>query len=59
MNQKHISVSLGDKLMAAFQQDKILRNMNRSAFVRDAVSDYIERNLKTERNRNQNEKGEK
>jgi metal-responsive CopG/Arc/MetJ family transcriptional regulator len=61
MNQKHISVSLGEKLMTAFQEHKILKSMNRSAFVRDAVTDYIERNLKgkIEENETQNEKGEK
>lgn len=60
MDRKHISVSLGEKLMTAFQEHKILKSINRSAFVRDAVTDYIERNLKSESEReDQNEKSEK
>jgi metal-responsive CopG/Arc/MetJ family transcriptional regulator len=56
MNQKHISISLGEKLMTAFQENKILKAMNKSALVRDAVSDYIKRNLEGKTEGSENEK---
>lgn len=43
--QKNICVALGDDLMTALRENKLLRNMNRSALVRDAVSEYIDRYL--------------
>ncbi len=54
--QKNICVSLGDKLMAAFEENKLLKTMNRSALVREAVADYIKRNLQSE---SKNEEGRK
>jgi metal-responsive CopG/Arc/MetJ family transcriptional regulator len=55
--KSNISVNLGHDLMRVFQEDPLLRFVNRSRLIRDAVTDFIER-MNQER-RNDENKGEK
>lgn len=56
---RNISISLGKDLTAKLQGHPILKDMNRSALVRSALNDYLERVLKEDKEENQNEKSEK
>ena len=54
--QKNLCITLGKELTRALQENPILRDMNKSALVRSALTEYIEKNLKEEKE-NENDRG--
>lgn len=53
---KNISVNLSDELMNFLQVHPVLRFMNRSKLVREALEDFITKNFQSRREDSKNEK---